>query len=431
MSRILPKKIIEAAVLAASLFVYSAVAVAAADSLKVGNAEVHKEAKTAFIDRIAVKTNAFDWMLTIPNIGFEFDLTGSEFNSMTLGLSAKYNWNTSHKYSPPLLFNLTDVRPEFRYYYRTRTPVRGDNTGWTLEKFLKNRKNPKYWRASYVGAYVNYGTYAFKFGKKGMQGDAVGIGASAGYSIPMYEYKSGVVDVELGFSVGFQACTRDMFIHNPNGYFYTKVEEGSKGIHVTPYPVVSDVRVAFVWRHKSIKDKVKEDAVRNRLELQFNRIEGDYNYNDCSKSKYDTTLENTMTSSERRKVMESDSLYLSGFIRLLDEQEMTLRSYLPNAFPAEDDPHAQSIIEEFQQNLEKRIVQRKKEAMKLFEKDWSAAKSEAAKKAKAAQTEKPAKSQQEAKPEKVEKTEKPEKEKKPEKQAKDKKEKKTKTKDDE
>lgn len=395
--------------IALSFIISSAVAQAAPDSLSVGKAEAPEMVKVSFIDRLAVRTNAFDWMLTVPNIGLEFDLTDSEFNSMTIGLSAKYNWNTAHTYSPPLLFNLMDIRPEFRYYYRTRTPVRGDNTGWTLEKFLKDRKNPKFWRASYVGAYLNYGSYAFKFGKKGMQGDAVGLGASAGYSIPMYEYRNGAVDVELGFSVGIQAATRDMFMHNPNGYFYTKVEEGSKGIHLTPFPVVSDVRVAFVWRHKSIKDKVKEDAVRNRLKLHFNRIEGDYNYNDYTKESYDIQLENTMSSSERRKVMESDSLYLNGFIALLDQQEQVLRSYLPNQFPAEEDLHAQTIVEEFLQILEKRIVQRKKDALKLFYRAWNDEKTAASKAQKTAKNEKPEKTEKSDKKVKPEKDAKPEK----------------------
>lgn len=332
--------------------------------------------KNSFLDRIALRTNAFDWLLTVPNLGFEFDLSGSEFNSMTVGLSAKYNWNTYHNFPPPTVFNLFDVRPEFRYYYRTK-PVSRVKTKWSVEKFLKERKNPRSWRANYVGAYVNYGTYTFKFGKKGMQGQAIGVGASAGYSIPMYEYRNGAVDVELGFSVGLQVCTRDMFAHNHDGNFYVPVKKGTKPLHFTPFPVVSDMRVAFVWRHKSIKDKVKEDHDRNRVQRQFDIIKGDYNYNDYTKASYDETLENTLSSGDRRQVMANDSLYFSGFVAKLDEQEATLRGFIPNAFSSDfkSDPRILEIVKEFEGKLEDRIVKGKKAALKKFKKDWRKVKS--------------------------------------------------------
>ena len=118
------------------IFANSGTASAAPDSLVVSTPDsiaistpeiVFDLPKTPFIDRIAVKTNAFDWMLTVPNIGIEMDLNGSEFNSFTLGLSAKYNWNTYHynsnsgaTYAPPTTFNLFDIRPEAKYWYRTR-----------------------------------------------------------------------------------------------------------------------------------------------------------------------------------------------------------------------------------------------------------------------------------------------------------------------
>ena len=122
-----------------------------------------------------------------------------------------------------------------------------------------------------------------------------------------------------------------------------------------------------------------------------------------------------MSSSERRKVMESDSLYLNGFIALLDQQEQVLRSYLPNQFPAEEDLHAQTIVEEFLQILEKRIVQRKKDALKSFYRAWNDEKTAASKAQKTAKNEKPEKtekSDKKVKPEKVKKEK--DKEKKPE-----------------
>lgn len=370
------------------IFAYMGTASAAPDSLRVETPETDFElVKSPLIDRIAVRTNALDWMLTVPNIGFEIDLNGSEFNAITLGLSAKYNWNTLHynsstgnTYAPPTAFNLLDIRPEAKYWYRTRKGIRSKNK-FNFESFLKDKKHPKTWRANYVGAYANYSTYTFKFGKRGMQGHAIGVGVSAGYSIPMYEYRKGAVDVELGASVGLQVCTRDMFAHNPDGYFYVPVIEGTKDLHLTPFPVISDVRVAFVWRHKSIKDKVKEDVEKNRVKNVYNMIQVDYNYNDYTKSQYDEKLKNTLSSRERDKIMANDSLYRAGFLKDLDTQEETLLGYIPMQFSDEfkQDPRVHAIVKEYEQKLYKLTAKRKKEAIKLFEKEWAEAKAGVAK----------------------------------------------------
>ena len=324
-----------------------------------------------FIDRIAVRTNAVDWLLTIPNIGVEFDLTGSEFNSMTLGLSAKYNWNTSHSYdlshnyAPPTVFNLFDVRPEFRYYYRAVDKGTFGSRKWSVDKLLKEQKHPKPWRAYYVGAYVNYGTYALKFGEKGSQGNVAGFGATAGYAIPMYEYKKGAVDVELGFSVGLQFASRNMFTHNPDGFFYTHVDGGKEKMGFTPFPVVSDLRVAFVWRHTSIKDKVKTDEERMIIKEHYNTILVDYTYDACTKAAYDEVVK-----SDRRykEIMANDSLYNAGFVAMLNTQKAQLEANLMSAFPDgfRTSAHSIEIVEAYEAKLAARIESGWKKAMAAF-----------------------------------------------------------------
>ena len=199
--------------------------------------------KLSFYDRCAVKTNAFEWLVTVPNVAFEFDIVRNDFQKMSLNLGVKYNWNTYHSHAPSTVFDMFDVRPEFRYYFRTQ-----------------NRKLAFPWWVMYAGPYVSYGTYTFKLAEKGIRGFASGVGVSAGYVIPVYEYKKGAIDVELGASVGLQVCTRDVFTHNPEGHYYTKLEESSKGLHVTPFPVISELRVAFVWRKQSIRYQVKVDT---------------------------------------------------------------------------------------------------------------------------------------------------------------------------
>lgn len=198
--------------------------------------------KYGFSDRAAVKTNAFEWLITVPNIAFEYDFVRTDYRKVSLTLGAKYNWNTYHKLAPATVFDLFEFRPEFRYYFRT-----------------KNLKVSRPWWVMYVGPYASHGTYTFKLSQKGISGYASGAGISAGYVIPMYEYGKGAIDVELGASVGVQVCTKDVFTHNPEGHYYTRLEEESVGRHVTPFPVISELKVAFVWRKESIRHQVKTD----------------------------------------------------------------------------------------------------------------------------------------------------------------------------
>ena len=64
------------------------------------------------IDRFSFRTNAFEWLVTIPNAGVEFDLSKSPYRKTTIGLTAKYNWPTYHNYSPPMVFNFSEIKPE-------------------------------------------------------------------------------------------------------------------------------------------------------------------------------------------------------------------------------------------------------------------------------------------------------------------------------
>lgn len=378
------KKIKELLLVASFLLVFSFAA---------SSQEVVKEERegTALVDRFAVRTNVLDWVMTVPNIGFEFDLNASEFNNMTLGLSAKYNWNTTQTHAPAIVFNLFDVRPEFRYWYRTRQPVKGASK-WDLQTILKDKKNPRSWRAHYIGAYVNYASYSFKFTERGVQGNTLlGFGASVGYNIPMYEYKNGFVDVELGFSVGLQMCDKTYFTHSHNSESnsYTKLEtSGSRDkLGLTPFPVVSDLRLAFVWRHKSIRDKVKEDEDKNRVVRHYNRIEGDHNFNDYTYESYNVTLENTISNSRQRKaIMENDSLYRAGFIAELDKHEEKLLSDIPRAFPDDFkmDPRVHEIVKKYEQKLSSLVHKRKAKALNDFESEWSKVKAVRKREAKAA-----------------------------------------------
>lgn len=229
------------------------------------------------LDRWAFKTNALEWLLTIPNIGFEYDLSSSIYNRMTLGIGAKWNWNTSHNYSPSMVFDIFEVRPEFRYYWRHTQRRSGSSEnqsfgGWLRDKvFTSQRKNPKPWRAYYVGAYASGGTYAMKLGKTGYQGEMYGIGLTMGCGLPLYHYNKGAIDVELGFSVGLAMTSYECFGHNPDGGYYYDLPDLSRNFRVLPYPFISEIKVAFVYRSLAIGDKYKKVDYEKKQKIMERR----------------------------------------------------------------------------------------------------------------------------------------------------------------
>ena len=184
--------------------------------------------------RFAIKTNAFDWLAVVPNIGVEYQITDDPYKYMTVGLSAKCNWNSYHgtatmaRYQPSFVYDILDIRPEFRYYYRAipkpksridaaheaRQKAKDNLTSlrkkmqevtdpgrlnmykewvanaerelalrdsilkasrrpfgeWLKDDILTfEREEPRMWRAHYIGAYASYANYAFKFGAKGIR----------------------------------------------------------------------------------------------------------------------------------------------------------------------------------------------------------------------------------------------------------------------
>ena len=301
-------------------------------------------ARTPVFNRFALNTNAIDWLAVIPNVGVEYQLTDDPYKFMTVGLNLKYNWNTYHgtvnnmRYSPSTVYDVLDIRPEFRYYFRTipkpkskieqvkenrdkakanlatlrenAQNIKDANRLRMYKEWIANaerevelqdsllrscrrsvgewfmddvwtveRKDPRIWRTYYIGAYACYADYAFKLGARGIRGNhTFGLGLSMGYVLPLYEYRKGAVDVDLGFSVGIQMAKHEVFTHNMDGNFYTKVQEGKSwyGTEYSsdrwlPYPVVSELRVAFVWRKQSIKYEAKMDEATIKKKREYER----------------------------------------------------------------------------------------------------------------------------------------------------------------
>lgn len=246
--------------------------------------EAEKDSVVPFKKRWSIRTNAVDWLLVLPNAAVEFDVGKSPYNRYTVGLGFKWNWNTSQNYKPSIVYNILDVRPEFRYYYRTepRNNQRSKDEKISFFKRMKEdvftikRLHPRYWRAYYIGAYINATKYSLKFGKQGKQGSAYGAGVTGGFSIPLYGYKEKYVDLEFGGSLGLMYAKYDTFKHDPESNCYPRIPEKSKGGHMVPFPVVSDLRVSFVFRFASVKNKYKlvdNDKLNARLERKRLKME--------------------------------------------------------------------------------------------------------------------------------------------------------------
>ncbi|WP_288314612.1 DUF3575 domain-containing protein [uncultured Mediterranea sp.] len=222
-----------------------------------------------FKERWGFKTNAVDWLLTVPNLGVEFDLGNSVRTKRTLSANVKWNWETSQKYNPSLILNLFDGRIEWRQYFRTRqrnalalaeNPSLWDKLNFNV--FTTKRKNPRTWRAYYWGVYANAASYSFKISKRGIQGKAVGAGISLGFTAPLYGYRQNYIDLEMGGSFGLLYTRYDIFEYDAESDCYPRIADKCKGGHLVPFPVITDLRIAFVYRFVSVKDKYKQSITR-------------------------------------------------------------------------------------------------------------------------------------------------------------------------
>ena len=196
------------------------------------------------IDRWSFRANALELLCTVPNFNVEFDVSSSPYNRWSLGVTAKYNWDTWHSVPPALVFNMFEIRPEFRKWFRMK-PKEG-NAKLTRE------------RAFFLGGYASGGTYSIKPGKYGIQGPLFGAGALFGYDFPLYTYRHFAIDFELGVAAGLAVTSYDGYTMNRSNTDYIEAPGKSNGWHLCPFPVLSEVKACFVFRTLSIKEKYKK-----------------------------------------------------------------------------------------------------------------------------------------------------------------------------
>lgn len=196
----------------------------------------HKVEKFSVKERLAFRTNMVDWVLTTPNIGIQYDVTPWDYNKWTLGANVKWNPGTHQTFTPQTDYSITDVRLEARRYFR-QTKVR--------------KRMPKRRKAYYWGMYAGYTDYTV-FLKNGYTGKHLSLGGTAGWEMQLYRMKNGALDLDLGVNAGWMYGKYKKRADNVNGGFVFTEE---KDWHMTPFPVISEVRVALVYRFKPVNEK--------------------------------------------------------------------------------------------------------------------------------------------------------------------------------
>ncbi len=223
-------------------------------------------------DRISLRVNTVDWLLQTPSVGLEYNVRKENWNRWAVGVNVRGRWKGSNTFKPGLVYNLNEIRVEFKNYWRERF-VRGEgshaldgntdpHTSYFDKLFSLRRKNvynPDDPKHSYPylkhpsivffrGIYGSYDKYSIKFGKTGYQGDAFSIGGTYGIIKTLHEYqRGGRLDLEFGVSAGWiylYKCQEYSLNRSTNTYVQGKVDDGK----FIPFPVLTDIRVGFLYR---------------------------------------------------------------------------------------------------------------------------------------------------------------------------------------
>lgn len=234
-------------------------------------------------ERISLHTNAVDWALLIPNIGVEYDIRSTNWNRWAVGMSAKTKWRTNSRFKQRLFYNVSEVRFEFRNYWRTRQIDGREVTKHTsfIDKLFSCRrtvvKHPH--TTYYRGVYASAGDYSFLVDRKGRQGKFVSGGVTYGAMYPMYVFKSGnSLDLDLGISVGLVATNMEKFRLVDDCYERTQPGKWK----AVPFPMPTEARVGLVyrlgkypinkkyrWRYDvDMRYRERYDSIRYALEAQ-------------------------------------------------------------------------------------------------------------------------------------------------------------------
>lgn len=180
-------------------------------------------------------------------------MKSTNWNRWAVGLTLKTKWNTPATFKNRVFYNITEVRADFRNYWRTRqinnkVPA---HTGFIDRLFSCRRRVVKHPKTTYYrGAYMSFSDFSIKFGREGHQGKALSAGITYGIIKPLYAFRTGnTLDLDLGFDAGFVAVNSEKFTYNRADNCYTRTKQGSW--KVVPFPMPTAARVGFVYRFGS------------------------------------------------------------------------------------------------------------------------------------------------------------------------------------
>lgn len=197
-----------------------------------------KAVKLSLKERMAFRANILGWVLVTPNIGMQFDLSPWDYNKWAIGADIKWNPGTNQTFNACLEYKMLDAKIEARRYFRESLTIKQGQ-----------KRMPKYWRAYYWGIYAGYTDYTMYI-REGFTGKHFGVGGTAGWEIPVITFATGGLDLDFGLSAGWIYGKSKKREHN-DGYEFTNIKDW----HFTPYPIISEIRLALVYRFKSVKTK--------------------------------------------------------------------------------------------------------------------------------------------------------------------------------
>lgn len=217
-----------------------------------------------FLDRFSVGTNALEWLLTVPNLQIQYDLgnynpSKGQYNNQSILLGARYNWNTWHQQPAYYVFNVLDVRGEYRYHFRFKKRPENkqspnnlnDNKKKDKDKFWSlERNNPRPNRAYYIGGYGNYSQYSIKPGVMGYQGWQSGIGVVLGVERNLIPDLKFAIDFDLGLSFGLGFSMYDTYRIAASQSAYSTVSK-----NWILLPVVTELRATITIRGTTVDEK--------------------------------------------------------------------------------------------------------------------------------------------------------------------------------
>lgn len=256
-----------------------------------------------------------------------------------------------------------------KWFYNTYHKVRRNViSGRTLD-------NPRNWRAYYVGVWAGVDNWSISFTGKGNQGNGVGAGIVAGYTLPLFSQKyprEGSLDLDFGLAAGWKAVKYEGYRYEEATQHYVYDPAGSHpSWKIVPYPIIQDIHVSLVWRFRGIKHKVDRSLIDD-YEKQVSKYNERINAEDRKFRNVKDRRERIVNAINRRTLIMADSAEIwNGFHRRRLEAAIKIK---PDTMFAEQDQDLylllfKGVSKEGQEKYIEQELDRQKKAEKQTRKE--------------------------------------------------------------